>query len=642
MGELLNSLLGDTLVSSVFLNTLRSVKEKKGNRRLFGNKIRHLKKEEIKVLKTQGNIAHDWEQVYVTEGFKTGFIVKNTFSGECVLGVFDSIEVEVERKIVFHSGVYNSTIVRSEIGNDCLIYNAGLISNYIILDNSIIYQTNALIASSECTFGNGRKISVGNETGGREILSYAEIDISVAAAVAAKRGETEFQVAYNNFVTSYVTACSLPFGLVNSNSIVRYTGKVEDTYVGRGVTIDNAVLVQNCTVIGTPGEPTQISHGAYVRNSCLQWGSEVTSMAIVEDSVLTEHSHVERHGKVIESIIGPNTSIAEGEVTACLVGPFIGFHHQALLIATLWPEGKGNVGYGANIGSNHTSKAPDQELFCGEGVFFGSGVNVKYPSDFTEAPYTIIATAVDMLPQRVEFPFSLINSPSNVFKNVSPSYNEIFPGWVLLYNIYMIRRNEAKYKSRNKAKRSTFTFEVFRPEIIDKMIIGRERLLEVGIDKVLYTEKEVPGLGKNYMLEQSRKDGIQAYSFYIEYYALLGLQKRVAALLKNGKKRNISKIYKDKTDNAEWEYQREILFKEGLAKHGIIDNLKKLLSIQEQIAQSTQNSKERDDARGKRITRDHYQAHIPAIEDSFVKETWEETEKMKESIKMLIVNLSGK
>ena len=171
-----------------------------------------------------------------------------------------------------------------------------------------------------------------------------------------------------------------------------------------------------------------------------------------------------------DSIVGANTGIAEGEVTACLVGPFVGFHHQALLIAAFWPEGKGNVGYGANVGSNHTSKAPDQELWPGEGTFFGLGVNIKFPSDFTKAPYSIIATAVNALPQKVTLPFSLINSPADRFEGISPAYNEIMPGWVLSDNIFTIRRNEGKYRKRNKAKRAKIEFEVFRPEIVDMMV----------------------------------------------------------------------------------------------------------------------------------------------------------------------------
>src|SRR5260370_28452326 len=152
-------------------------------------------------------------------------------------------------------------------------------------------------------------------------------------------------------------------------------------------------------------------------------------VAIGEGSVLPEHAHDERHAKVVGSLIGTNSGVAEAEVTACLLGPFVGFHHQALLIAALWPEGKGNVSYDANVGSNHTSKAPDQEFWPGEGAFLGLGVNIKYPSDFSGAPYTVIACGVNTLPQKVTFPFSLIQPPSIRCPTVTPADNEILPGW---------------------------------------------------------------------------------------------------------------------------------------------------------------------------------------------------------------------
>ena len=96
-------------------------------------------------------------------------------------------------------------------------------------------------------------------------------------------------------------------------------------------------------------------------------------------------------------------------MSSSLVGPFVGFHHQALLIAgewvmdtwcvagvyvltyppacalpvlacasAMWPAGKGNVGYGANVGSNHTGKAPDQELRPGEGCVLRVALHARW------------------------------------------------------------------------------------------------------------------------------------------------------------------------------------------------------------------------------------------------------------------------
>ena len=58
--------------------------------------------------------------------------------------------------------------------------------------------------------------------------------------------------------------------------------------------------------------------------------------------------------------------------------------------------------------------------------------------------------------------------------------------------------------------------------------------------------------------------------------------------------------------------------------------------MQKKIAQDTQVSKERDDERGERILQDLYSAHTPARDDSFIKETWEETEGLNRVTKKLI------
>ena len=74
-------------------------------------------------------------------------------------------------------------------------------------------------------------------------------------------------------------------------------------------------------------------------------------------------------------------------------------HALSLLLLAIWFEGKGNIGYGANIGSNHTGRLPDQESIPGEGVFFGLGCSIKYPCNFHNAPYSIIASGVVTLPE---------------------------------------------------------------------------------------------------------------------------------------------------------------------------------------------------------------------------------------------------
>jgi hypothetical protein len=528
------------------------------------------------------------------------------------------------------SGVYKAVVANCEIGNDALVHNVGLISNTVVHCGAAVVNTQTVSAEAGTAFGNGREIGIAIETGGREVKLYAEITVDVAAKVASSRGDADLLAEYNQIVDAYVAAAKSNRGLVMSGARIKNTGKVVNAFVGEGAVIDNATKVQNATILSAKDEKTEIIDGAIVVNSLVQWGCEVASMAIVDKSALCEHSHVERHGKVTETIVGPNTGIAEGEVTACLVGPFVGFHHQALLIAAFWPEGKGNIGYGANVGSNHTGKAPDQEIWPGEGTFFGLGVNIKFPSDFTRAPYSLIATAVNALPQRVEMPFSLINTPAALHPGISPAYNEIMPGWVLSDNIFAVKRNEGKYAARNKAKRSKIEFEVLRPEIVDLMIEARRRLQAVS-GKDIYSDKDVPGLGKNYMSEAARKNGIEAYTFYLKVYALNGLKR---ALAKNPKTDLAAS-----SDDARWEHERQVLISEFPGDPDAKKLLQELLTMEETIAKDVESSKAKDDKRGARIIADYDEAHAPASADSFVKKTKEALTALKADIDKITAQL---
>ncbi len=592
---------------------------------------------EIKALKAQGNTAEDWKQIWVGTRFDPKRVSRCEFSGPVLLSVCSgSVKVE---GVEFPTGLSHATLTWTVVGRNVLVRNARLVNRAVIGDGAVLFDVGAVTKGGSDSFANGTELLLAVETGGREVPIFAELTVEGAWVLSRSRSNKALLEGYAGRLADYVKAVSAPCNVIGPAARILHTSRVADLFLGEAAVIDNAQQVENVTVLSNSQEKTEISQGAIVKSSILQWGCEVTSEAIVDTSLMTEHSHVERHGKVTHSLLGPNTGVAEGEVTSALLGPFVGFHHQSLLIAALWPEGKGNVGYGANVGSNHTAKAPDQEIWPGEGTFFGLGVNIKFPSDLTRSPYTIIASAVNMLPQRVEFPFSLINTPAAATPGISPAYNEIMPGWVLSDNIYMVKRNEGKYQKRNKAKRSRFNFEVFRPEIIDMMVDARKRL-SAASGKEIYTAKEVPGLGKSYMSEASRKRAIETYTFYIRYYALLGLKRELSAWVAAKRKGEIPRLLEISSSNLRWEHERRLLLSE-FPGVGPKELLKILVQTQERIAAQVQSSKEKDDFRGAEVIEDYEDAHKPAKEDSFVKETWGLTAKLKEEVQQLLSALSS-
>ncbi len=595
---------------------------------------------QLKALKAQGNSAEDWKEVWAGSGFDPKRVSRCHFAGPVLLPSFTGT-VSVEG-ILFPTGLSHATLSHCVVGANAFIRNVRLLNRTVVGEGAVLFDVGVVTIDGTETFANGLEVLIAIETGGREIQLFSELTVDGAWVLARSRSNKSLLENYAKGIEAYVKAVSAPCSVIGPSAHILHTPKVVGVFLGSAATIDSAQLVAHSTVLSNPDEVSEIAQGAIVKSSILQWGCEVSTEAIVDSSLLTEHSHVERHGKVTHSILGPNTGVAEGEVTSALLGPFVGFHHQALLIAALWPEGKGNVGYGANVGSNHTAKAPDQEIWPGEGTFFGLGVNIKFPTDLTRSPYTIIASGVNMLPQRVEFPFSLINTPAAAYPGVSPAYMEIMPGWVLSDNIYMIRRNEGKYQKRNKAKRSTFDFEVLRPEIVDLMVDARQRL-EVKTPKEYYTSKEIEGLGKNVLLEPSRKKAIEAYTFTIRYYALLGLKRELEALA--AKKTHhlgeaAQQLLNTSSANPRWEHERKLLGQEFRGV-GSVELLKELARMQDKIAHDVQTSKEKDDRRGAEVIEDYAEAHKPASQDSFVKETWAVTEQMKKAIDQLISALGA-
>jgi hypothetical protein len=324
------------------------------------------------------------------------------------------------------------------------------------------------------------------------------------------------------------------------------------------------------------------------------------------------------------------------------------------------------------VGSNHTSRAPDQEIFCGEGMFFGLGVNIKFPADFSGAPYSVIATGVDTSPQKVEFPFSLIRQPP-VRPDGVPGYcNEIIPAWVLSDNLYMALRNQDKYEKRDRAMRTRFDYNVFRPEIMDMVRAARDRLRAARDDgsegaaadavaagavagaavgraagavagaspdeaagsaaaagrKQIYTADDIPGLGQNFLQEKKRQAAINAYTFCLEYYCLDGLRKRIEELPASGRKpaqpisavhrREVASIYTTKTADARWEHQRGLLINEGYTGRTPAQNLERLIAILEKMAEDMLRAKRKDDVRGAEIIPDYKDSAVQAGDDEFI------------------------
>lgn len=306
----------------------------------------------------------------------------------------------------------------------------------------------------------------------------------------------------------------------------------------------------------------------------------------------------------------------------------------------------------------------------------------------SKAYYSVIAAGVQLPPQSISVPFSLIVSGKHG--------NEIVPGWVLESSPYTILRNEEKYKKRRKAKRHDFYcgWQIIRPTIIDACREMRDILVDEKLkfksgqrsgqdSSEILTAKDIIQLGNNYITQRGLDVGIKAYTAMIHRYALYGLMdvlydkefEDIRTVLQRviGEKNKVH-IQNPSHDSSRWpsmpwedvSYENPKLLldhKMNLLQYelsSILDGhprrrskeeigifcLEKLISLENSHAAKVLRSKVRDDERGIATVPGYAKVHIMAESDSIIKLAEQNavmiSQKSRSIIKTISKNVSSK
>ncbi|NNM54331.1 MAG: DUF4954 family protein [Spirochaetales bacterium] len=557
----------------------------------WGAPLRPATPEEIAALAAQAN--HIEGQLFVTQDFSPQNIYGNRFCGRVVLGRFD------------RGGVWFSTLEDSEIAPGAKVDRCPLLRR-TLCEGQVV--ASAVDCPRRTRFGLGRQLKAGVETGERWIPVTEALTLELALAQA-------------NFLPAWAEAQQYGEQIEADFSYLGPQSSLFQVNLAEGVLFVGPVEAKGCAQLkdscfySADERPILLGAGVIADTCFFQAGTVLASQAFVKNSVFLEASGAEEFARVHESLIGPNTSIAGGEVHASLLGPFIGLHHQSLLIAAWWPGGRGNVGYGANVGSNHTSRSPDQEVRPGEGMFFGLDCAVKFPADWSQAPYTILATGVVTDPQKYTFPFSLI--VENTLPGTPQGYNRAIPAWVLRENIYMLLRNEKKFLRRNKARALATDLRLWRPDLVERLWISGESLEKI-TGKSVYTPLELPGLGRNLLSEKDRLLALDAYKKYSLYGAL---RLYVDSFLGLGL---VDPIWvEDFLERLSWGHS---------TKKARFDAL---LALEEEILANALRSRQKDDQKGTEVFSDYAQVHAPADKDPFIEEKRQDLHSLRQNLAQL-------
>jgi len=119
-----------------------------------GIQYRHLSAHEIEVLVRNNNTSDDWNKILVSDAFDPEQVKNCKFFGLVRIGKLESLYLEFNN-LRMQVGLYDSTIISCDFGDNVVISNVNYMSHYITGNEVMIINVNEVAATDHSKFGNG-------------------------------------------------------------------------------------------------------------------------------------------------------------------------------------------------------------------------------------------------------------------------------------------------------------------------------------------------------------------------------------------------------------------------------------------------------------------------------------------------------
>lgn len=439
-------------------------------------KYRQLTKAEIKVLEKNDNSSDDWSKIRVTDKFDPSLVKRCTFFGLIRIGKLEPFFHEFN-DLRMPVGLYNSTIISCDFGDNVVVDNVSFMSHYIIGDEAMLVNINELVTTNHAKFGNGvlkdgEKESVRiwleicNENGGRNILPFNGMLSADAWLWSKYRDDEKLLQRFKDFTDKKFDTRRGYYGKIGERTVIKNCKIIKDTWIGSDAYLKGANKIKNITINSSPDARTQIGEGCELVNGIIGFGCRIFYGVKAVRFFLGSNSQLKYGARLINSYLAENSTISCCEVLNSLIFPAHEQHHNNSFLCAATLMGQSNMAAGATIGSNHNSRGADGELQAGRGFWPGLCVSLKHNSKF--ASYTLIAKGDFPAELNLALPFSLITN------DVSRDRITIMPGYWFMYNMYALARNAGKYQSRDNRyeKWQLLEYDYLAPDTVNEMFDG--------------------------------------------------------------------------------------------------------------------------------------------------------------------------
>jgi hypothetical protein len=439
-----------------------------------GINYRKLSAYEIEVLVRNRNTSDDWNKILVSDAFNPELVKSCKFYGLVRIGKLEPYYLEFNN-IRMPVGLYNSTIISCDFGDNVVVDNVHYISHYIIGTEVMLINVNELATTDYAKFGNGIVkegeqeknriwLEICNENAGRSIIPFNGMLPGDAYLWSRFRDDEKLQSKLKAFTDNMFDKRRGYYGKVGDRTVIKNTHIIKDCWIGSDAYIKGANKLKNLTINSSENAKTQIGEGVELVNGIIAHGCRIFYGVKAVRFVMASHSQLKYGARLINSYLGNNATISCCEVLNSLIFPAHEQHHNNSFLCAALILGQSNMAAGATIGSNHNSRGADGELIAGRGFWPGLCVSLKHNSKF--ASFTLLAKGDYPAELNIPIPFSL------VVNDVTKDQLTIMPGYWPMYNMYALARNAWKYVDRDRRteKIQEIEYDFLAPDSVNEIV----------------------------------------------------------------------------------------------------------------------------------------------------------------------------
>jgi len=447
-----------------------------------GIAYRQLSAYEIEVLVRNGNTSDNWNNILVSDAFNAELVKNCKFYGLVRIGKLEPFCLGFS-DLKAAVGLYNSTIISCDFGDNVVIDNVNYLSHYIIGSEAIITNVNELVTTNHAKFGNGIIkdgesedvriwIEICNENTGRRVMPFNGMLAGDAFLWSRYRNDKTLQDKFKSFTEQKFDNRRGYYGKIGDRTVIKNCSIIKDVWVGTDAYIKGANKLKNLTVNSGPEGKTQIGEGCEIVNGIIGFGCRLFYGVKAVRFIMASHSQLKYGARLINSYLGNNATISCCEVLNSLIFPAHEQHHNNSFLCAALVMGQSNIAAGATIGSNHNSRGADGEIIMGRGFWPGLCVSLKHNSKF--ASFAILTKGDYPAELNIPYPFSLVSNDTGKDRLT------IMPGYWFLYNMYALARNSWKYVDRDKRTEriQRMEYDFLAPDTINEMFTAMQ-LLEI-------------------------------------------------------------------------------------------------------------------------------------------------------------------